>query len=152
MMMCLSIIILVSYCLFLTKGKIAFIDYYIISKLQINIKMKLISLNLFTNVLFIVTSSVRHFLWALFKMHVKQLSIQQLLTKFVYIYSYDYIKYKNLFLFKRRPVLVYIHHDISLFSNIFCKTIFCTTITVDYLLENYIVWPWDITQESNRNT
>jgi hypothetical protein len=23
---------------------------------------------------------------------------------------------------------------------------------VDYLLENYIVWPWDITYESNKNT
>jgi FAS-associated factor 2 len=49
------------------------------------------------------------------------------------------------------PVLVYIHHDKSLLSNIFCLNVFCTEIIIDYLLENYIVWPWDITYESNRN-
>ncbi|CAF1494244.1 unnamed protein product [Adineta steineri] len=51
----------------------------------------------------------------------------------------------------RRPVLIYIHHDKSMLNNIFCKTILCTEKMVDYLLENYIVWPWDITLESDRN-
>ncbi len=55
-------------------------------------------------------------------------------------------------LFQHRPILVYIHHDKSLLSNIFSSTIFCSEIVIDYLLENYIVWPWDITDESNRNT
>ncbi|CAF2677035.1 unnamed protein product [Rotaria sp. Silwood2] len=53
---------------------------------------------------------------------------------------------------ERRPVLVYIHNDESLLSNIFCKTIFCSTTIIDYLLENYIVWPWDITFQSNKNS
>ncbi|CAF4579718.1 unnamed protein product, partial [Rotaria sp. Silwood2] len=51
----------------------------------------------------------------------------------------------------RRPVLVYLNNDKSMFNNIFCYKIFCSTIIIDYLLENYIVWPWDITLESNRN-
>ncbi|CAF1071553.1 unnamed protein product [Rotaria sordida] len=38
---------------------------------------------------------------------------------------------------EHRPVLVYIHND--------------KKIIIEYLLENYIVWPWDITFESNRN-
>ncbi len=48
-------------------------------------------------------------------------------------------------------MLVYIHNDKSMFSHIFCKTIFSHTIIIDYLLDNYIVWPWDITHESNRD-
>ncbi len=31
-------------------------------------------------------------------------------------------------------------------------TMFCSTKMIDYLIDNYIVWPWDITLESNRNT
>ncbi len=49
------------------------------------------------------------------------------------------------------PVLVYIHHDRAPLINIFCLNVFCTETIIDYLLENYIVWPWDITYESNRN-
>ncbi|CAF1040550.1 unnamed protein product [Adineta steineri] len=49
------------------------------------------------------------------------------------------------------PVLVYIHHDKNMFSDMICSKIFCSEIIIEYLLENYIVWPWDITVESNRN-
>ncbi|CAF4285574.1 unnamed protein product [Rotaria socialis] len=52
---------------------------------------------------------------------------------------------------ERRPVLVYIHHDGSMFSNIFCKLTLCSATIIDYLLENYIVWPCDVTLEANRN-
>ncbi|CAF3792056.1 unnamed protein product [Rotaria sordida] len=52
---------------------------------------------------------------------------------------------------ERYPVLVYIHHDQNMFSNIFCSDIFCSKIIIEYLRENYIVWPWDITFESKRN-
>ncbi|CAF1142598.1 unnamed protein product [Adineta steineri] len=52
---------------------------------------------------------------------------------------------------ERRPVLVYIHDDKSMLNNIFCQTIFCSEIITDYLLENYIVCPWDITFISNKN-
>ncbi|UJR11607.1 hypothetical protein I4U23_015789 [Adineta vaga] len=51
---------------------------------------------------------------------------------------------------EHRLVLVYIHNDNSTLNNIFCKTMFCSEIFIEYLLENYIVWPWDITLESNR--
>ncbi|CAF4921454.1 unnamed protein product [Rotaria sp. Silwood1] len=51
----------------------------------------------------------------------------------------------------RRPVLVYIHHDKSSYSDTFFSNIFCSDSIIECLLENYIVWPWDITYESNRN-
>ncbi|CAF1108700.1 unnamed protein product [Rotaria sp. Silwood1] len=38
-----------------------------------------------------------------------------------------------------------------MFSDMVCSKIFCSEIIIEYLLENYIVWPWDITVESNRN-
>ncbi|CAF0983799.1 unnamed protein product [Rotaria sordida] len=50
-----------------------------------------------------------------------------------------------------RPVLVYIQHDKSMINNIFCYKIFRSTTIINYLLDNYIVWPWDVTLESNRN-
>ncbi|CAF0958338.1 unnamed protein product [Adineta steineri] len=53
---------------------------------------------------------------------------------------------------KRLPVLVYIHNEKAVSSNLFCKTIFCHNEIVDYLSDNYIVWPWDVTLESNRDT
>ncbi|CAF3317912.1 unnamed protein product [Rotaria socialis] len=52
---------------------------------------------------------------------------------------------------ERRPVLVYVHHDGSMLDNIFCNRIFCSTTIIEYLLENYIVWPCDVTLEGNRN-
>ncbi|CAF2147203.1 unnamed protein product, partial [Rotaria magnacalcarata] len=36
-------------------------------------------------------------------------------------------------------------------DNIFCNRIFCSTTIIEYLLENYIVWPCDVTLEGNRN-
>ncbi|CAF5228350.1 unnamed protein product, partial [Rotaria magnacalcarata] len=38
-----------------------------------------------------------------------------------------------------------------MFSNIFCHRILCSPTIIDYLLENYIVWPCDVTLEVNRN-
>ncbi|CAF1375738.1 unnamed protein product [Adineta ricciae] len=52
---------------------------------------------------------------------------------------------------ERLPILVYLHNENSIFSNVFCSNIFCSGIIIDYLAHNYIVWCWDITNESNRN-
>lgn len=68
------------------------------------------------------------------------------------VYSHNFFRsYKNHFIFQRRPVLVYIHNDKNIFTNIFSKTIFYSTILIEYLLDNYIVWACDITDKSNRN-
>ncbi|CAF3881917.1 unnamed protein product [Adineta steineri] len=59
--------------------------------------------------------------------------------------------FKSKIIKERRPVLLYIHHDWSTYTNVFCSNIFCSDTLIEYLLDNYIVWPWDITYESNRN-
>ncbi|CAF1051078.1 unnamed protein product [Rotaria magnacalcarata] len=52
---------------------------------------------------------------------------------------------------ERRPVLAYIHNDKSKLANIFCSDILCSATIIEYLLKNYIVWPFDVTLEANRN-
>ncbi|CAF2061506.1 unnamed protein product [Rotaria magnacalcarata] len=52
---------------------------------------------------------------------------------------------------ERRPVLVYIHNDESELRKKFCKDTFCSEKIINYLLDNYIVWPWDITFQWNKN-
>ncbi|CAF1502492.1 unnamed protein product [Adineta ricciae] len=59
------------------------------------------------------------------------------------------IAFNSLDITKHRPVLVYIHHEKSALSNMFCKQIFCSEVLTEFLMENYIVWPWDITLRSN---
>ena len=51
-------------------------------------------------------------------------------------------------IFQRRPILIYIHFDKAIFSNIFCSKLFCSEVIIDYLMNNYLVWPWDITLDS----
>jgi hypothetical protein len=59
---------------------------------------------------------------------------------------------KNYFLFsKYPPVLAYLHHDKSIFSNPFWMNIFSSKEIIQYLNKNnYIIWPWDITLEPNK--
>jgi hypothetical protein len=47
-------------------------------------------------------------------------------------------------------LLIYLHHDKSISNHLFCSQIFCKEALVDFLLENYIVWPWSITSEANQ--
>ena len=54
-------------------------------------------------------------------------------------------------LFQRCPILVYIHHEKALCSHIFCLNILCSEVIVNCLLNNYIVWAWDITYSANRD-
>lgn len=52
-------------------------------------------------------------------------------------------------LLDRRPVVVYLHHDRSISSNIFCEKILCSKIISDYLTMNYLTWAWDMTMPTN---
>ncbi|UJR27935.1 hypothetical protein I4U23_009195 [Adineta vaga] len=50
---------------------------------------------------------------------------------------------------ERRPLLVYINNDKSVYTNLFCKQLLCNEKTVEYLMSNYVLWAWDVTYESN---
>jgi len=51
---------------------------------------------------------------------------------------------------ERKLIAVYLHHDSSVLSNVFCTQSFCTESVVTYLSNNFVVWGWDLTFESNR--
>ena len=46
---------------------------------------------------------------------------------------------------------IYLHHDGSVLSNVFCSQLLCSESIVSYLTSNFIVWGWDITFSSNQN-
>ncbi|CAF1027033.1 unnamed protein product [Adineta ricciae] len=50
---------------------------------------------------------------------------------------------------ERRPLMIFINNDKSVYANIFCKQLLCNEKTVEYLMSNYILWAWDLTHESN---
>ncbi|KAK8380594.1 hypothetical protein O3P69_016884 [Scylla paramamosain] len=50
----------------------------------------------------------------------------------------------------RKLLAVYLHHDGSILSNVFCSQALCQVSVVDYLSANFIVWGWDLTHEANK--
>jgi hypothetical protein len=36
-----------------------------------------------------------------------------------------------------------------MYSNLFCKQLLCHEKIIDYLLNNYVLWAWDVTFQSN---
>nr|XP_022318721.1 FAS-associated factor 1-like [Crassostrea virginica] len=49
----------------------------------------------------------------------------------------------------RKLLAVYLHHDGSILSNVFCSQILCSESVVNYLSSNFITWAWDMTHETN---
>lgn len=53
--------------------------------------------------------------------------------------------------FQRKLLAVYLHHDDSILSNVFCMHLLCTETVISYLTSNFITWGWDVSHESNMN-
>ncbi|CAF0948374.1 unnamed protein product, partial [Didymodactylos carnosus] len=51
---------------------------------------------------------------------------------------------------QRRPLAIYLHHDRSICANVFCSQVLCSDTIVEYLENNYVLWAWDLTFDSNR--
>ncbi|KAG1654500.1 FAS-associated factor 1 [Nymphon striatum] len=51
---------------------------------------------------------------------------------------------------ERKQLLIYLHHDSSVLSNVFCTQLLCSETIVSYLTSNFIVWGWDLTFKSNK--
>ncbi|KAK3580967.1 hypothetical protein CHS0354_006994 [Potamilus streckersoni] len=49
----------------------------------------------------------------------------------------------------RKMLAIYLHHDGSILSNVFCSQILCSEGVVNYLTSNFTVWAWDMTHETN---
>ncbi|XP_068239471.1 FAS-associated factor 1 [Palaemon carinicauda] len=50
----------------------------------------------------------------------------------------------------RKLLAVYLHHDGSVLSNVFCSQALCQLSVVDYLSASFVVWGWDLTHETNK--
>ena len=50
---------------------------------------------------------------------------------------------------QRKLLAVYLHHDSSIFSNVFCSQLLCAEGVIQYLSVNFITWAWDLTSASN---
>ncbi|CAF1602212.1 unnamed protein product [Adineta ricciae] len=48
------------------------------------------------------------------------------------------------------PLLIYIHNDSTVYSNVFCQQVLCSDDIIDYMNEHYIVRPFDVTTRSGR--
>ena len=55
------------------------------------------------------------------------------------------------FFLQRKLLAIYLHHDQSVLSNIFCSQGLCSEGIVNVLINNFIVWGWDVTHDTNRN-
>lgn len=62
---------------------------------------------------------------------------------------YYYITVYIFFYPQRKLLAVYLHHDGSILSNVFCSQILCSESVVNYLSSNFITWAWDMTHETN---
>lgn len=51
---------------------------------------------------------------------------------------------------ERKMLAVYLHHDSSVLTNVFCTQVFCAEAVLGLMLENFITWGWDLTYTSNK--
>lgn len=50
----------------------------------------------------------------------------------------------------RKMLAIYLHHDSSVLTNVFCTQVFCAEAVLALLLENFVTWGWDLTFSSNK--
>jgi len=51
---------------------------------------------------------------------------------------------------ERKMLAVYLHHDSSVLTNVFCTQVFCAEAVLTLMLENFVTWGWDLTYSSNK--
>ncbi|BFZ17016.1 hypothetical protein BsWGS_20055 [Bradybaena similaris] len=50
---------------------------------------------------------------------------------------------------ERKLLAVYLHHDNSIFANVFCSQLLCAEGIVNYLSVHFVTWAWDLTAPGN---
>lgn len=51
---------------------------------------------------------------------------------------------------ERKMLAVYLHHDGSVLTNVFCAQALCAESVVGFLEENFVTFGWDLTFNSNK--
>lgn len=53
-------------------------------------------------------------------------------------------------LLQRKLLAIYLHHDNSVLTNVFCTQLLGFETVLQLLSANFVVWGWDFTFESNK--
>ena len=61
-----------------------------------------------------------------------------------------YFKLIIIVLLQRKLLAIYLHHDQSIFANVFCSQVLCAESLASFLSANFITWAWDLTHAFNR--
>ncbi|CAF0771410.1 unnamed protein product [Adineta ricciae] len=64
--------------------------------------------------------------------------------------SFQRFMHRYTFNLESCPLLIYIHNDSTVYSNVFCQQVLCSDDIIDYMNEHYIVRSFDVTNESCR--
>jgi len=51
---------------------------------------------------------------------------------------------------ERKMLAIYLHHDSSVLTNVFCAQVLCSDSVVSFLNENFVTFGWDLTHHSNK--
>ncbi len=51
---------------------------------------------------------------------------------------------------KRKMLAIYLHHDSSVLSNVFCTQALCAESVVAFLEQNFVTFGWDVSHHSNK--
>ena len=51
---------------------------------------------------------------------------------------------------ERKMLAIYLHHDSSVLTNVFCTQVLCSESVLGLLMENFTIWGWDLTYTSNK--
>ena len=75
----------------------------------------------------------------------KDVSFLYYLVKFFARFNFNH------YLLQKKLLAVYLHHNKSVLTNVFCSQLLCVESVLQYLKEHFIVWGWDVTLENNRS-
>ena len=50
---------------------------------------------------------------------------------------------------QRKLLAIYLHHDGSIVTNVFCQQILCSDPVISYLCNHFLLWGWDVTSDAN---
>ena len=50
----------------------------------------------------------------------------------------------------KKMLAIYLHHDSSVLTNVFCTQVLCSEPVLGLLLENFTIWGWDLTYPANK--
>jgi len=51
---------------------------------------------------------------------------------------------------ENKMLALYLHHDSSVLTNVFCTQVLCSDAVIGLMMENFVTWGWDLTFQKNK--